>query len=138
MIDDMHESRHRVPGTDKEIAIADPDQGTPHVVLSTPPVGQIDVWESFQDGTKGGHNLFGFLGRWEGFIGSSEPFLYVQEPRFGHPAAIPRSAIEKVTWIGLGYRKAEDTRAGVRSSLAIPGAGARRLPNGDIEIRVQR
>lgn len=136
MIED-HATRHRVPGTDVDIQVADPDQGTLHVVLTHPPVGQIDVWEPFTDGTAGGHNLFGFLERWKAFLAGSEPWLTVLEPRYGHPAVIGRGAIDKVAWIGLGYRKREDTRAGVRGSpLAVPGGGMRRLPNGDIEIMV--
>lgn len=130
---DMHEMR-----TASGIIVADPDQGTPHVVLTMSPVGQIDVWEPFEDGTEGGHNLYGFLGRWEGFVASSEPFLNVYDPRFGHPAAIPRSAIDKVAWIGLGYRRREDTRAGVRG-LAVPaGPGVRQVGPGAFEITVPR
>ena len=139
MIGPVHESLHPVPGTDSEIAIPNPDQGTPHVVLSTPPVGQIDVWEPFEDGTKGGHNLFGFLERWRAFVAGTAPDLSVYDPRFGFPALIPRSAIDKVTWIDIGYRRREDTRAGHRSSLALAGGpDVRQVAPGEFEIRVPR
>lgn len=120
------------------IEIPDPDQGTPHIVMTTPPVGQIDVWWPFEDGTEGGHNLLGFLEVWAHFKAGSAPYLLVWEPRFGLPGAIDRAAIEKIGWIGLGYRRREDTRAGLRSDIWLPGSGARQVANGHTDMRVTR
>lgn len=120
--------------TPSGIVLPDPDQGDLHVVLSLEIQGQIDVWEPFEDGTAGGHNLYGFIGRWEGFIASDEPFLWVHDPRFGNPAAIPRSTIDKVRWIGLGYRPRQDVRAGHR----ISSPQMRQKSDGSIEVLVPR
>ena len=126
--------------TQSGIIVADPDQGLRHVVLALDIQGQIDVWEPFEDGTEGGHNLIGFLRRWDAFRASDAAHLQVMEPRFGHPCFITRNAIERVNWIGLGIRRKEDTRAGVRG-LALPANGGvqtRRLPDGNIEVLIPR
>lgn len=122
--------------TDSGIVIADPDQGTRHIVLSLDIQGQIDVFEPYEDDASRGDNLYGFLKRWDEFRASDEPHLPTIEPRFGHPAFITRNAIERVNWIGLGIRRKEDTRAGVRG-LAVPmGNGITKLGDNSYEIRI--
>jgi hypothetical protein len=123
------------------IVVPDPDQGTPYIALQCAmPSTMLMVYEPFEDGTKGGHNLYGFLRRWHAWEVSEEPFLQAIEPRFGFPIAIPRSALVQVIQIGIAYHRKEDVRAGVRgSSLAVPGGpAARQLADGSIEIRVPR
>jgi hypothetical protein len=128
-----HETR-----TASGITIPDPDQGTPYLLINfAMPSTQLMVWEPFEDGAEGGHNLYGFLARWDAWTRSEEPFLEAIDPRFGHPMAIPRSAIPQVIGISIQYHRKEDTRAGVRG-LAVPGGGVRRLPDGSIEIQVPR
>jgi hypothetical protein len=132
-----HETR-----TKSGITIPDPDQGTPYLLLNCAmPSTSFQVYEPFEDGTEGGHNLYGFLRRWKEWALGSELFLMAQELRFGHPMAIPRAALEPngVVGISVAYHRKEDARAGFRGSgLQVPGSGMRRLPNGDIEIRVPR
>lgn len=123
------------------IVLPDPDQGTPYIqVQFAMPSTMLMVFEPFEDGSPGGHNLFGFTRRWREWLELPDAaFLNALEPRFGMPIAIPRSAIPHVIQFGIAYHRKEDSRAGHRGSpLAVPGGmpGARRLPNGDIEIRV--
>jgi hypothetical protein len=123
--------------TDSGITIADPDQGTPHVCvhLAVPGVF-IHVWEPFVDGRSGGHDLPGFLERWEEWAAGDANFLFAREPRFGFPLAIPRSVLDWVTQITIEYRRKEDTRAGVRSPLLAPHV--REGKDGVIELLIPR
>lgn len=130
-----HETTHA-----SGIVIPDPDQGTPYIAVNfTFPSTMLMIWEPFEDGTEGGHNLFGFARRWRDWEQSDEPFLQAVDPRFGQPVIIPRAAIAHVVQFSIQYHRKEDTRAGVRGlGLAVPGSPITRLPNGDIEIRVPR
>lgn len=107
------------------ITVADPDQGTPYVQvdLSFPNLF-IEVWEPFED-QDGGHNLPGFLARWEEWRCGEAPYLDIVEPRFGHPKLITRNVLDLVIAIGIGIRRKEDARAMVRSVLAgaVPVVG---------------
>jgi hypothetical protein len=139
---DVHGTR-----TPSGIEIPDPDQGTAHVLVQLHfPTAGIAIWEPFDDGQEGGHNLLGFTERWKewAYLGvdqleaeKTHPYLYATEPRFGFPIAIPRSVIDQVSHFCIEFRRREDVRAGHRG-LALPGGGVRRLPNGDIEIQVPR
>jgi hypothetical protein len=130
---DVHESM-----TPSGIAIADPDQGTPHVVVHLAVVNVfVHVWEPFTDGTEGGHDLLGFTERWREWAAGDEPYFYAREPRFGFPVVIPRSCLEWVTQITLEYRRREDTRAGVRTSPLL-APSARQLANGNVEVLIPR
>ena len=105
------------------IVIADPDQGTLVVVVHLSfPTWQVEVFEPFEDGTEGGHNLPGFVARWEAWKRTDEPWFEFTEPRFGFPEVFSRSAVEFVTRISTGYHRREDVRAAVRSPLvgAVP------------------
>lgn len=120
------------------IEVPDPDQGTLHVVIHLVVINVfVHVWEPFDDGTEGGHNLFGFVERWDGWTEGNERYLYAREPRFGHVIVIPRSLIPHVAQFALEYRRREDTRAGVRgATLAVPGVSARRRLDGAIEVQI--
>lgn len=113
----MHEAM-----TPSGLFVADPDQGIPFVradLLEQP--GFLAIWETFPDETDGGHNLHGFLERWDEFVAGDAPRLWTTEPRFGLPVAIERSTIPYVCRIGIDYWKREDSRAGVRrGAVAVP------------------
>lgn len=128
-----HEAR-----TPSGITLPDPDQGTPYVQVSLVfPTTDLRVWEPFEDGSEGGHNLYGFLERWQAWTASEAPWLHCREPRFGWPIAIPRSIIPHVTQFSIQYWRKDDVRAGVRSPLAVPGQPSmRRLADGSIEVQV--
>jgi hypothetical protein len=121
------------------IIIPDPDQGTPYLhVQFTMPSTALMVWEGFEDGTPGGHNLLGFCRRWAAFVAGEEPFLQAIDPRFGHVLMIPRSAIAHVAGISVQYHRKEDVRAGHRG-LAVPGQPAVvPMGNGTYEVRIPR
>lgn len=129
--------------TPSGITIPDPDQGTACILVNfAMPSTMFEVWEPFEDGTPGGHNLFGFLRRWKEWAASEEPFLMAVELRFGYPMAFPRAALGENGAVGFSvqYHRREDARAGVRGgAIAVPGQpGMRVLPDGNIEIRVPR
>lgn len=133
---DMHESR-----TPSGIHLPDPDQGTPCILVNfAMPSTMFEVWEPFEDGTEGGHNLLGFLSRWKEWAASTEPFLIATEVRFGYPMAFPRAALGVNGAVGMSihYHRREDARAGVRG-LAVAGQPmVRQLGNGAFEIQVPR
>lgn len=124
------------------IEIPDPDQGTAYVLVNCAmPSTMFQVWEPFEDGTPGGHNLFGFLRRWKEWAASEEPYLMAIELRFGHPMAFPRAILGESGAVGISvqYHRREDTRAGLRSGLAVPGQPTvRQLGNGAFEIGIPR
>lgn len=128
--------------TPSGITIPDPDQGTPYILVNCAmPSTMFQVWEPFEDGTKGGHNLLGFTRRWEEWAASAQPFLYATELRFGHPMAFPRAVlgVNGAVGISIQYHRREDARAGHRSGLAVPGQPAVvPMGNGTYEIRVPR
>lgn len=123
------------------IVIPDPDQGTPYILVNCAmPSTMFQVWEPFEDGTPGGHNLFGFLRRWREWAAGDEPFLIATELRFGHPLAFPRAMLGENGAVGVSvqYHRREDARAGVRS-LAVPGQPqVRQLGNGVLQIDLPR
>jgi hypothetical protein len=127
---DPHETTHP-----SGIVVPDPDQGTPYLAIQfTFPSTMLMVWEPFEDGTAGGHNLFGFARRWEEWVAGEEAFLQAVDPRFGHPFVIPRSAIAHVAGIRIDYHRKEDVRAGVRG-LAVPmQPGIRKVGRGAYEL----
>ena len=133
---DMHESVGPLG-----IIIPDPDQGTPYIqVQFAMPSTMIMVWEPFEDGTPGGHNLMGFARRWGEWAASDEPFLVAIDPRFGHPVFIPRIALGAAGAVSLGiaYHRKEDVRA-MHRGVAVPGQPTvRRLGNGAFEIGIPR
>lgn len=122
------------------IVIPDPDQGTPllHLQFAMPSTA-IMVWEPFEDGTQGGHNLLGFRRRWQEWAAGDAPFLEATEPRFGFPLLIPRAAlgVNGVVSIMVVYHRREDVRAGHRSS-GLVAPQTRRLPDGSLEVLVPR
>jgi len=134
----MHETQ-----TPSGIVIADPDQGTPYVLVNCAmPSTMFQVWEPFEDGTPGGHNLLGFLRRWKEWAAGDEPFLMATELRFGHPMALPRAALGEngAVGISIAYHRREDARASIRpSALAVPGQPAV-VPrgNGVYEVQIPR
>lgn len=132
-----HETRTR-----SGITVADPDQGTPYIQVQFAfPSTMLMVYEPFEDGTEGGHNLLGLARRWAEWVAGTEPFLETRELRFGYPQLIPRSAIPHVAGLLVAYHRKEDSRAGYRGAgLAVPGGGGfvRQLPNGGVEISVPR
>ena len=120
------------------IFVPDPDQGTPFIQINfAMPSTLLGVWEPFEDGSEGGHNILGFCERWDAWEKSDLPFLQAHEPRFGFPIFIPRSAIPHVIQFGIEYRRKEDSRAGVRG-LALPGGGVRQRADGAIEVLIPR
>lgn len=124
-----HETRHP-----SGIFIPDPDQGTPYIhVQFAMPSTALMVWELFEDGTQGGHNLMRFAERWAEWVESDRPFLQAIDPKFGLPLVIPRAAIAHAVGFWIAYHRKEDVRAGVRG-IATPQMRAR--PDGSIEVRV--
>jgi hypothetical protein len=120
------------------IVVPDPDQGTLYIhVQFAMPSTALMVWERFEDGTEGGHNLLGFTRRWADWTSSEDPFLVAVEPRFGGPLFIPRAAIVHVVGFWLAYHRKEDVRAGVRG-LAVPGQPAVRRVPGGYEVAIPR
>src|SRR5256885_5431941 len=101
-----HETKHPTG-----IVVPDPDQGTPYIAVNfTFPSTMLMVWERFEDGTAGGHNLFGFTRRWAAWAASDEPYLEAIDPRFGNPLVIPRSCIPHVISFRIDYHRKEDVR----------------------------
>lgn len=127
--------------TPSGITLANPDQGTLFVRadLDVGSPGYLAVWEAF-DEDEGGHNLDGFLERWDAWKRSQDPYLWTVEPRFGFPVRLEREVIAHVMRIGLDYWRREDVRAGVRGrGLAVPlGPGVRQVGAGAYEITVPR
>lgn len=120
------------------IVIPDPDQGSAYVQVQLAfPSTMFMVWEPFEDGTPGGHNVLGFARRYAEWLEAEHPFLYTIEARFGHPQLLPRSAIPHVAGFIVAYHRREDVRAGHRSGLAVPGQpSVRQLAPGVLEIGI--
>lgn len=138
MSDGMHETQ-----TPSGITIPDPDQGTPYLLVNCAmPSTMFRVWEPFEDGAPGGHNLIGFLRRWRAWAEGEEPFLMATDVRFGNPMALPRAILGPNGAVGISvdYHRREDARAGVRqSALAVPGQPTvRQVGNGMFEIGIPR
>lgn len=136
MSEGLHETQ-----TPSGITIPDPDQGTPCILVNCAmPSTMFEIWEPFEDGTPGGHNLFGFLRRWEEWAAGSELFLICTDVRFGHPMALPRAILgdSGAVGISINYHRREDARAGVRSgAIAVPGQPmARSLGNGVVQVDI--
>src|ERR1041385_6326188 len=132
---DMHETTGPLG-----IIIPDPDQGTPYIhVQGAMSSTSLMVWEPFDDGTPGGHNLIGFGRRWDAWVCSDDPYLQAIDPRFGHVQLIPRAAIHHVFGFSVQYHRKEDVRAGHRGGLAVPGAPAVvPVGKGTYEVRIPR
>lgn len=141
MLPSMHATR-----TESGIEIPDPDQGAAYLNITMPfPSTDVRIWEPFGPEevdadpklANAGHNLFGFVERWERWAAGDAPFLRAFEPRFGHPVVLMRPLLEHACQVVIMYHRREDVRAGHR--LAVPGQPtARRLADGAIEISVPR
>lgn len=123
------------------ITIPDADQGTPCIAVQfAMPSTLILVYEPFDDGTEGGHNLAAFAQRWAEWEAGDEPFLAAIEPRFGHRQLIPRVALGEngAVQLAVVYHRKEDVRAGHRA-VAVPGEpSVRRRSDGAFEIAIPR
>lgn len=110
------ESLVPVPGTDKDIAIARPDQGNRIVQLAgrSPGLG-INLWEGEE-----GDDLEGFAKRWDAWVAGEEPRLWYIEVRYGNVAYLTRSAIPEIVAMSLQYHRREDARAGLAAVAVAP------------------